>query len=329
MQTKSPIKLLIITCSLFISMASFAQSSWRVGFGLNPGVATSKAFKYTLGGDIRIQKDFNEHIAGTLTAGFTHFFEKDHFIGYSQYSSPYNVIPVKAGIKYFLGQQVYLGGEAGAGIAFEQWGTSFLWSPSVGIAFRNGLDVSLKYEDYTKDKATKDIALRLAYGFNARKLAIHKRSATTSNWQLGVALTTGLTTIAFEGFVLGGEASLNKHLTSNLEAFVSAGYSHYFQEYVGYSINRNSNYWTVNLQGDSKGAIPVKGGLRLYAGNQFYVGGEAGAGFGMNGKTSFVYAPSVGIALDHGLDLGIRYDNYSHGNMPDVVSLKLGYKFKL
>ncbi|MBS7566679.1 hypothetical protein KHS38_19905 [Mucilaginibacter sp. Bleaf8] len=322
-------QLLIITSLLFFSVACFAQSSWRVGLGLNPGVATSKAFRYTLGADIRVQKNFNDRIAGTLTAGFTHFFEKDHFANYSQYGSPYNVIPVKAGIKYFVGNQLYLGGEAGAGIAFEQWGTSFLWSPSVGMAFRNGWDVSLKYEDYTKSPVTKDVALRLAYGFGPRKLATHKRNSTNSGWHLGVALTPGLTTTAFEDFVLGGEVSVNKNLTSNLEAFVSGGYTHYFKGYTGYRVIQSSGEWVVDITGERKGFIPVKTGLRLYAGNQFYVSGEAGAAFAMNGRINFVYAPSAGLALNNGLDVGIRYDRYSEGNMPNVMSLKLGYRFKL
>lgn len=328
MQTKFLFKLLIIICALCSSISGFSQSSWRVGFGLNPGVATSKAFRYTLGADVRVQKNFSDRIAGTLTAGFTHFFEKDHFAGYSQYGSPYNVIPVKAGLKYFVAPQVYVGGEAGAGIAFEQWGTSFLWSPSVGIALHNGLDLSLKYEDYTKSPATKDIALRLAYGLNGRKLAAHQRSSLNSGWHLGVALTPGLTTSAFEDFVIGGEVSLNRNLTNNLEVFVSSGYTYYSKGYIGYTILQSGEP-VADFTGERKGTIPVKAGLRLYAGDQFYLSGEAGVAFGTNGRINFVYAPSVGFTLKNGLDIGIRYDKYSHGNMPDVMSAKLGYRFKL
>jgi hypothetical protein len=150
-----------LTIFLLLFGIAHAQvpNSWRIGFGINAGVATSDAFKYALGGDIRVQKNFNERLSGTLTTGFTHFFEKDHFASYNQYGSPYNVIPVKLGLKYVVTGNLYAGGEAGAGFAFEQWGTSFLWSPSVGLAFKNGMDISIKYEDYTRDRATKDIAL--------------------------------------------------------------------------------------------------------------------------------------------------------------------------
>jgi hypothetical protein len=93
-----------LTIFLLLSGIAHAQvpNSWRIGFGINAGVATSDAFKYALGGDIRVQKNFNERLSGTLTTGFTHFFEKDHFASYNQYGSPYNVIPVKLGLKYFV-----------------------------------------------------------------------------------------------------------------------------------------------------------------------------------------------------------------------------------
>ena len=164
--------LLLILCSP--KARAQTDNGLSLGFGINAGIAPTNAFKYTLGGDIRLQKDINKHFAATLTTGFTHFFEKDHFDKYPQYGSPYNVIPVKAGLKYFVTNNFYLGGEAGAGLAFEQWGTSFLWSPSVGLAFKNGIDISAKYEDYTRDKMTKNIGLRLAYSFDLGNHTSHK-----------------------------------------------------------------------------------------------------------------------------------------------------------
>jgi hypothetical protein len=164
--------------STTLTNAQNSASNWQIGFGVSPGGATSNPFKYTLGGDIRVQKNFNNRISGTLTAGFTHFFEKDHFDGYNQYGSPYNVIPVKAGVKVFLTDGFYLGGEAGVGFGFEQWGNSFVWSPSVGVAFKNGIDLSIRYEDFTKNKVTQDVALRLAYGINTKRLTVHEKGRT-------------------------------------------------------------------------------------------------------------------------------------------------------
>lgn len=153
---------------LFFTTSIKAQDSknWRLGLSLNPGVATKDPYGFVLGGDLRLQKDFAGPISGTLTTGFTHFFVKDDFKD-TPADQPYNVIPLKAGIKAFLNKNFYLQGEAGAGFSTDDgMGTSFVWSPAIGWAFNNGLDVGVKYEDYTKYDATKQVALRIAYGFN-------------------------------------------------------------------------------------------------------------------------------------------------------------------
>ncbi|NCD71181.1 hypothetical protein [Mucilaginibacter agri] len=328
MFTKSLIKFFTASVFLLISISSFAQGDgWRIGFGISPGVVPNGPFKYSLGGDIRLQKNFTDRLAGTLSAGFTHFFEKDHFTGYSQYGSPYNVIPVKAGIKAFVTNNFYVGAEAGAGFGFEQWRTSFLWSPSVGLAFNNGLDLSVRYEDFTRSSATRDISLRIAYGLNMRKFGIHKKAnVDKSDWKLGLGLNPGISTT--DGFVLGGEAGIYKALTSNLEVYGTVGLTHYFSLY--------HNYYTANgmgyLFGIKKGAenfVPVKVGLRLYAGNQFYVSGDAGAAFASDGNTAFTYSPAIGLTFKNGVDIGAKYDGFAGFYIPGTVSLKLAYRFKL
>ncbi|HMG07790.1 MAG TPA: hypothetical protein VK609_04730 [Mucilaginibacter sp.] len=304
--------------------------SWHIGFGINSGVSTSDAFKYALGGDIRIQKDFDKRFSGTLTTGFSHFFEKAHFAGYSQYGSPYNVIPVKLGIKYFVADNLYLGGEAGAGFAFEQWGTSFLWSPSVGFAFKNGIDLSVKYEDYTNDKATKNIALRLAYGFGTRKLESHKKVTEVKGLELGISVNPGASISSSSDFILGGEVSLHKPLSGNIEATFSAGYTHMSKSYYStYGIMDVNGYVYYNNNYTVKNVVPAKVGLRLYLADSFYLGGEAGVGFAANRNSSFVYSPTLGVKLKNGIDIGAKYDNYSHRLIQDAVSLKFGYHFKL
>ncbi|MDN3548360.1 hypothetical protein [Mucilaginibacter aquaedulcis] len=311
---------------------TFAQnnSSWRIGFGVDAGVSTTDAFKYTLGGDIRVQKDFNQHWSATFTTGFSHFFEKGHFAGYSQYGSPYNVIPVKLGVKYFVADNLYLGGEAGAGFAFEQWGTSFVYSPAVGLTFKNGIDLSVKYEDYTKNKATKNIALRLAYGFGARRLNSHKTAHKSNDLELGVSINPGVSVESSDDHILGGDVTLYKPLSGNIEATFSVGYTHMFRSYYStYGIQDDAGNVYYNTNHNVQNVIPVKAGLRLYLADTFYLGGEAGVAFASKGNSSFVYTPSLGIKLKNGIDIGAKYDNYSHRLIQDALSLKLGYHFKL
>lgn len=155
--------------ALLLTTDTMAQDSqaWRLGVGANVGVATDDPYGLVVGGDLKLQKDFVGPISGTLTTGYTNFFVKDDFDGVF---SDYGVIPVKVGIKYFVTPNFYLGGEVGAGFGTSDGAeTSFVWSPAIGWGFANGLDVGLRYEDYTKYDATKQVALRLAYGFNLSK----------------------------------------------------------------------------------------------------------------------------------------------------------------
>jgi hypothetical protein len=329
MLIKSLFRAFTVSALLMAATVAHAQNEngWRIGFGVSPGIPIKDPFAFTLGGDVRLQKNFNSRFAATLTAGFTHYFEKDHFIGYNQYGSPFNVIPVKAGAKFFLSDNFYVAGEAGAGFGFEQWGTSFLWSPSVGVAFKNGLDLSLRYQDFTKSSVTKDVSLRLAYGLDTRKLVPHKKASEDNDWRLALGINPGVSTD--DGFILGGEAGIYKPIANNLEVYATAGLMHYFDVYQYYYTM--TSYNTYNFEAKKLGVniVPVKAGLRLYAGNQFYISGDAGAAFASDGNTAFTYAPAIGLTLKSGVDIGVKYDGYSGFYIPGAVSLKLAYRFKL
>ncbi|WP_374164896.1 hypothetical protein [Arcticibacter sp. MXS-1] len=170
---KKTIKLLTVASAIalfFVTSESKAQDSkaWRLGVAVSPGVSTDDPFGFVLGGEAKLQKDFAGPLSGTLSAGYTNFFLKDKFD--LPGNKDYGVIPVKAGLKGFLTKNFYLSGEVGAGFGTNEGAkTSFVWSPSIGWAFRNGLDVGVKYEDYAKDGYPQQVALRLAYGFNLSK----------------------------------------------------------------------------------------------------------------------------------------------------------------
>ncbi|RXF68905.1 outer membrane beta-barrel protein [Arcticibacter tournemirensis] len=169
---KKTIKLLTAASAialLFSVTETKAQDSqaWRLGVGLNGGVGTKDPYGFVLGGDVKLQKDLAGPVSLTLASGFNHFFVKDEF---DNVADPYNVVPLKAGVKAFLNKNFYVSGELGAGFGTDEGGeTSFVWSPSIGWAFTNGLDIGVKYEDYTKYDPTKQVALRIAYGFNLSK----------------------------------------------------------------------------------------------------------------------------------------------------------------
>ncbi|MGV3704028.1 MAG: hypothetical protein ACO1NU_01510 [Arcticibacter sp.] len=155
--------------ALLFTTDTKAQDSqaWRLGVGVNAGVATDDPYGLVLGGDLKLQKDFVGPVSATLTTGYTNFFAKDDF---DQVVDDYGVIPLKAGVKVFVTPNFYVGGEIGAGFGTNKGAeTSFVWAPAIGWGFANGLDLGVRYEDYTKYSSTKQVALRVAYGFNLSK----------------------------------------------------------------------------------------------------------------------------------------------------------------
>lgn len=149
--------------TLFVGSAAFSQTEYnkgfRLGFGLNGGFPTDGAYDGSLGIDVRAQYDFTRKTSITLTSGYTHLFAETEDVGF---------VPAKLGFKYFLGNQFYLMGEAGA--AFSVNGNidnSLIVAPVFGFA-NKFLDASVRYEHYS-DYETDQIALRLAYGFSLKK----------------------------------------------------------------------------------------------------------------------------------------------------------------
>lgn len=135
------------------------EQGFRLGFGLNGGLATGDYFNWSLGGDVRLQYDLTKKTSLTLTTGFTNLFAKDDFkdLGY---------IPAKLGFKAFVwGDQLYVLGEAGAGFAVTNGydETTFLWAPGIGYAL-DPIDISVRYEG-ANDFRTDQVALRVAYAF--------------------------------------------------------------------------------------------------------------------------------------------------------------------
>lgn len=140
-------------------------SRQKLGVGLNVGVPTSDAFSFAIGADLRYQVDLDRQLSIPITAGYTNMSRKDEWGGGS-----FGYIPAKAGLKYFFsttGSGAYALAEAGAAFGTNSGsGTSFVYSPAVGYAWSNGLDLGAKYEGLSKDGSnTGYVGLRLAYGF--------------------------------------------------------------------------------------------------------------------------------------------------------------------
>ncbi|WKW45578.1 hypothetical protein P3875_07235 [Myroides sp. JBRI-B21084] len=156
-------KIFLVVTTCFTCLFAFSQTEYnkgyRLGLGLNAGLLTNDYYDYSLGVDVRLQYDFSQKKSITLTTGYNHFFNEMEDEG---------MVPVKFGLKYFLGNKFYLMGEAGAAIGVVgDLNNSLLLAPTFGYATKY-IDASIRYENYN-DYVTDQIALRLAYGFKLNK----------------------------------------------------------------------------------------------------------------------------------------------------------------
>ena len=72
--------------------------------------------------------------------------------------------------------------------------------------------------------------------------------------------------------------------------------------------------------------------MKYFATSNIYFSGEVGAGFETSyaDNTKLILSPGIGYANVKGLDVGLRYENFSgQGDNYGLVGLRIAYGFKL
>ncbi|MEO6977477.1 MAG: hypothetical protein ABI113_03830 [Mucilaginibacter sp.] len=165
--------------SVNVKAQTTEKSAWRLGFGVEAGIPTGSLHtdpaysKFELGGTARLQYGIEKNLALTFTTGYYNFFVTDFYKKDPDFAGKsVGVIPVKLGIKGFLTDNIYLGGEAGAGFETKyDKDTKLILSPAVGWANKSW-DVGVRYEALLGHNSLDQsdnygvVALRLAYGFS-------------------------------------------------------------------------------------------------------------------------------------------------------------------
>jgi len=145
-------------------------------FGLPIGSFHDR-YKWSVGGSV--QADFpilRDQLYITVNGGFQNYFAKD-VNGVS--GQDLQLIPAKAGLKFFPVNHFYVQGEAGAAFLTNKSdvgatkSTAFVYAPQVGYQFplgnKNWLDAGVRFEGNTKftenGKSNNLLALRVAYSF--------------------------------------------------------------------------------------------------------------------------------------------------------------------
>jgi hypothetical protein len=157
----------------------------RYSIGVDAGIPTgtfNKAFKWNLGGSVQADIPVANQLFVTVNAGYNNVFgEKDYF-GTGIDVPNLQLIPVKAGLKFFPVSNFYIQGEAGAAFLlnksdfFDDKSVAFVYAPQIGVQFPvsangNFIDAGIRYEGTTKYSSASDaskvnfVGVRLAYGF--------------------------------------------------------------------------------------------------------------------------------------------------------------------
>ena len=152
-------------------------SPWHFNAGLDGGITTSGIFSKTaIGATGRLQYDISRIFALTLTSGYYDFLSSGN-------RKAMGMIPIKAGVKVFVGSGFYFSGEVGAGIETQNFDavknlddgipktTRLIWSTGFGYSIKSW-DVSLRYESFSGHNRANYvnsnfglIGLRLGYTF--------------------------------------------------------------------------------------------------------------------------------------------------------------------
>jgi hypothetical protein len=164
-----------------------AASKWYLGLAATAGIGWDDPLGSVLGGEIFAQKDLSENAAATLSVGYTRFSVENRLydMAGNKMTSTFTAnkqAPIKAGIRLKAGDLIYVSGDAGISFgtskpvisipveeSLVKLNKAFVYSFTTGLAFNNGLDAGLKFEDYDATGNLKQFALRLAYRMKVSK----------------------------------------------------------------------------------------------------------------------------------------------------------------
>lgn len=176
-------KLFLLTAIAGMFAFSNAKAQDAAMSGPKLGVGAEFAFpmgdfgdvsKFGVGGSLLYQHPLANKLNFTANAGYLNFQGKDLTIGGTTIDGgSIGVIPVKAGLRYFLAENIFVNGELGAVFGTEDgFGTRFAYSPGVGVEFpvadKSTIELAARYEGWTKGDGMitpQTIGLRLAWNF--------------------------------------------------------------------------------------------------------------------------------------------------------------------
>lgn len=111
--------------------------------------------------DLTASYGLAESLAATADAGYTGLFGKDN-------SPNISLVPIRAGVRYFLAENIYAGAKIGLGILSLSNVSTNYTAYSIGAGYRMSpqFDIGASYDGYTRSGASFGYAaVRLGYNF--------------------------------------------------------------------------------------------------------------------------------------------------------------------
>jgi hypothetical protein len=155
------------------------NSGVKLSIGVDAGIPVGSFndyYNWNLGGSVQADIPVVKQLFVTVNAGYDNFFGKTvNNVSLTNIQ----LIPVKAGLKYFPIENFYIQGEAGASFVANKSNlgasnsTLFAYAPQVGVQFpisgKSFIDAGVRFEGNSalvdNGKSLNFIGLRLAYGF--------------------------------------------------------------------------------------------------------------------------------------------------------------------
>ncbi|HEY4322527.1 MAG TPA: outer membrane beta-barrel protein [Mucilaginibacter sp.] len=155
--------------------------------GVDAGIPTgniSNGYNWNIGGSVQADIPVVKQLFVTVNAGYNSIQGKDNAFGTGLTATNIQLLPVKAGLKYFPISNFYVQGEAGAAFSLNKSdlgfdnSAAFIYAPQIGVQFPLGgksfIDAGIRYESSADFSSGNDnskvnfFGLRVAYAFGTR-----------------------------------------------------------------------------------------------------------------------------------------------------------------
>ena len=168
------------------STSATTSNGVKFSIGVDAGLPTgnfSNNYNWNIGGSVQADIPVvSNQLFVTVNAGYDNFFGKNTVVdGVTVSPTNIQLLPVKAGLKFFPVGGFYIQGEAGAAFALNKTdvgfnkSAAFIWAPQVGYQFQLGgnnyIDAGVRYQASTdfvsgnNNSQVNFVGLRVAYGF--------------------------------------------------------------------------------------------------------------------------------------------------------------------